>query len=100
MRRNLPLLSHKNTVHLGEFDYLSEFVELLAIPHLVSHLISIDYSCSVENAYHLYWLSEPYGAMEFPISLPCPALEDLAEEPSISELDIVPEPLALKLRLR
>lgn len=62
---------------MEEFDSLEGFVEVLAIPHLCSYIISEDYKCEFMNGYHLYWLSESYGAKEFPLSLPCPALDEL-----------------------
>lgn len=100
MNSCLPLLAQKNTIFLCEFDNLDDFVELLAIPHLVSALIATDYDCSLENAFHLYWLSEPYGAMEFPSDMPCPALEELLEEQTVAHVEVDQGLRKMDIRLR
>lgn len=79
VRSKVPSVANDSYYKLGEIDSLDDFVDGLALPHLTSILISEDYECELSDAYSLYWLSEPYGAMEFPISLPCPALEQMPE---------------------
>lgn len=79
VKSKLPSVASKSYYMLDEIDSLDDFVEGLAIPHLSSIIISEDYECEPSNGYDLYWLSEPYGAMEFPITLQCPALELMVE---------------------
>lgn len=81
----LPAAEAKSWVYLVQFDSLDSFVEDFAIPHLCSYLISVDYQCDPMNGYHLFWLSEPFGAKEFPLSMHCPALDDLTDQ----DVDVV-----------
>lgn len=40
-------------------------------------LIAEDYDCTIEDGYHMAWLSDLYGLHEFPDRDDCPVLESI-----------------------
>lgn len=57
-----------------------DVVEKIFLADVVAVLLSEDYSCTLEQGYKLAWLSELYGAKEFPFRDNCPVLHALQAE--------------------
>lgn len=65
------------------------YLQNLAVPDIVITLISQDYSCSMPQAKHMLWLSEPFGAREHPLDIVCPVLDELAKRPKSGTIPFV-----------
>lgn len=58
-------------------DNFESFVKNIGVHQATVVLISLDYDCSMADAAHDAWLSEPYGESEFPVDDKDPVLVDL-----------------------
>jgi len=66
-------LESETGISSKSFGKIEEFQASIALPEVVSFLVSVDYSCSLLEASHLAWLSEPYGEREFLMNTECPS---------------------------
>lgn len=77
-----PYLQKVTGVQEADYPDYPNVVDNIFVGDVAAALISEDYSCSVNEGYHLAWLSEDYGSVEFPDIEGCPALKALQEEGS------------------
>lgn len=67
-------------------DQLHLFIEGFLLPEAISVVVSKDYVCSLDDAFHLSWLSEPFGLNEYPDDNKCPILRRIQHASSVTEL--------------
>lgn len=77
-----PLLEVKTGVKKSSFEGYERIVDTVFLPDIAAVLVGEDYNCSLEEAYHLSWLSQDYGLREFPHCPLCPVLRALQLESS------------------
>lgn len=75
-----PVLEDRTGVSHTAFDNYEAIVVKILLPEVVAVVISEDYECSLDEGYHLGWLSELYGDMEYPQDHKCPVLKSLYGE--------------------
>lgn len=82
---------------IKKIDDFQAFLTTLAVPQATALLISEDYSCSIPDAAHMAWLSEPYGQREFPLDDEDPSLIRLrnacAADTSVQSLCLIQRPV-------
>lgn len=74
------ILEARTGVSRDEFVNYDAIVTEILLPEAVSVVISEDYECALEDGYHLGWLSDLYGIMEYPQDPNCPVLLALYDE--------------------
>lgn len=77
-----PILEIRTGVSHEEFEGYDSVVTKILLPEAVSVIISEDYECTIEDGYHIGWLSELYGDMEYPQDHTCPVLGAMHREES------------------
>lgn len=77
-----PFLQGYTGLSGSSFEEYDKIEMKILVPELVSYLISEDYHCSTEDAYHMAWLSDEYGGREFPFKPDCLVLAGLQKENS------------------
>lgn len=75
-----PVMERITSMEHTRYDKYEDFVDMMLIPELAAVLIAEDYDCSIEDGYHIAWLSEPFGQREFPELDSCPVLRRLQKE--------------------
>lgn len=77
-----PVLEARTGVSRHEFQNYDAIVSRILLPEVVAVVIGEDYECCLQDAYHIGWLSELYGCMEYPQDDDCPVLKKLYAENS------------------
>lgn len=76
----LPSFEQETGVPVKVYDDIEFFVDLLAATEITAVLIAEDYECSREEAYHISWISQPFGEREYNYDKPCKPLASLYKE--------------------
>lgn len=77
-----PQLSLYTKVPFTDYENYDGVINSILVPEIVAFLVSQDYDCSVEDGYHMAWLSDSYGSTEFPFSGTCRIQSNLSKEDS------------------
>lgn len=72
------------SVTVSPLDDFEGFVKNIGVHQATAALISNDYGCSMADAAHDAWLSEPYGEIEFPVDELDPVLINLRSKVNLS----------------
>lgn len=73
----LPEFERDTGVLKKEYDDIEFFVDLLAATEITARLVAEDYECTLEEAFHLSWISQPFGEREYHYDKPCVPLKRL-----------------------
>lgn len=73
----IPYLERETGVPRGKFDDYEAFVRSILVSEVAAVLIAEDYDCTLEEGYHIAWLSETYGMHEYPSPDRCSVLKKL-----------------------
>lgn len=68
---HIPSAIARNGPWIDHPDPLNDFITMLAVPEVLSTLVSIDYQCTLEDAFNLSWLAQPFVMHEYPFDPDC-----------------------------
>lgn len=77
-----PRLEALSGVPKDDFEKYDKVVEDIFVTDITATLIAQDYSCSLQDAHHMAWLSDLYGEKEFPYIDDCSVLASLLKPES------------------
>lgn len=70
-------LAASTNVSLDCFEDFEGIVKDILVPDVVFFLVSQDYDCSIDQGLRMAWISELYGAREFPLPPHCRVVDEL-----------------------
>lgn len=82
----MPEVGERSEANLDLFTRMDLFIDTFLLPEATSVVLAKEYTCSIQDGFHLMCMSEPFGLKEHPLDNSCPVLKRVQEATDINDL--------------